>query len=331
MSATGPSLPREVGESIWQVEGPAEGPRLMVLGGVHGNELTGIEVVKALREAFETGRLTIQRGALVLALGNLEAISLGTRGTGDRNLNRMFNPERLKGPPDGTYEDSRARVLRPFLEQADVLLDIHSTNIPSVPFVSCQASKRHERVYRWLDCETVVDDSDHILAGDPATTDEFVDLAGGIGICFESGLAADVSRVGRIVGSVSDLLLDLGICGQDEPGRAVSPQTPVIGSSPGSEFRRPVTYRLVERILLTAAGFRWADNVGSHYFQALKPGDLIGYHGDVEVRAEGSRVIVFPSLKEHWKLGEPVCCLAVVDESADGPDHTPPSTTAGSP
>ena len=43
----------------------------------------------------------------------------------DEDLNRVWNPDVLNGPRI-TAETSRARELRPFIDEADFLLDIHS-------------------------------------------------------------------------------------------------------------------------------------------------------------------------------------------------------------
>lgn len=48
----------------------APGPTAAIVGGMHGNELAGIDTVKAIAEMFGSGGRRLRRGRLLLALGN---------------------------------------------------------------------------------------------------------------------------------------------------------------------------------------------------------------------------------------------------------------------
>jgi predicted deacylase len=54
----------------------------------------------------------------------------------DEDLNRVWADEQLFGPRDST-ELRRARALRPFVDAADVVLDIHSMSEPCRPLMVC--------------------------------------------------------------------------------------------------------------------------------------------------------------------------------------------------
>ena len=111
--------------------GLAPGPRLLVLGAVHGNEVCGARAVAQLIEELDSGALAIQRGTLSLVpVTNPLAYQLGQR-TGDRNLNRNMAPSAI--PQD--FEDKIANVLCPLLDAHDVLLDLHSFHTGGAPFV----------------------------------------------------------------------------------------------------------------------------------------------------------------------------------------------------
>jgi predicted deacylase len=114
------------------------GPHVMVNALTHGNEICGAIVVdRLLREAVRP-----TRGKLTLAFANVEAFSrfdpanpYATRFI-DEDFNRVWTPRVLDGPRD-TTEMRRARQLRPFVEAADYLLDIHSMLEPSPPVMIC--------------------------------------------------------------------------------------------------------------------------------------------------------------------------------------------------
>jgi predicted deacylase len=111
--------------------GLAPGPRLLVLGAVHGNEVSGSKGIAQVLDAIDRGVLTIERGSVTFVpVTNPLAHQLNRR-IGDRNLNRNMAPSAI--PQD--FEDRIANVLCPLLEAHDVLLDLHSFHTGGVPFV----------------------------------------------------------------------------------------------------------------------------------------------------------------------------------------------------
>lgn len=286
----------EIGSGIWQAAGTQHGTHIVVLGGVHGDEKTGIEVIKFLHDTFEKDGMKIEKGKLTLILGNEEAIKLGKRGTTpDHNLNRMFSDKHLAGPVLDFYESRRAHELAPILKSADISLDIHSTSVPTVPFLPCAFSLRHEKVYRWFDAGIVLADPDFVLGGQRSTTDEYVDYCGGVGICFETGYANDTSRLPAVTRGILNLLADQGLIKSPQPLMPPKPNYKV--------------YRLTRKIILTEAGFRYIKGFPQS-FQEVRKGELIGYHGDVPEIAEEDGVIAFPRASDQWMLGHDILFLA---------------------
>jgi len=101
------------------------GPRLMVLGGVHGNETCGSVGIERVVSQFDKGELTLLRGQLTLVpVANPLARRQLTR-EGERNLNRMFRPT-AAGKTPADYEARITDLLCPLLDRHEVLLDLHS-------------------------------------------------------------------------------------------------------------------------------------------------------------------------------------------------------------
>ena len=116
---------------VHQYLGLQPGPRLIVLGAVHGNETCGTTAMREVIEAFDQGRLTLRRGQLTLVpITNALAYARHAR-EGERNLNRKLVPPAI--PQD--FEDRVARVLCPLLRAHEVLLDLHSFHTAGEPFV----------------------------------------------------------------------------------------------------------------------------------------------------------------------------------------------------
>jgi predicted deacylase len=111
--------------------GLGKGPRLIVTGAVHGNETCGTKAIRRVMEEIDSGKLLIAAGSVTFVpVTNPLAYQLERR-SGDRNLNRNLFPN--ANPQD--FEDQVANWLCPLLAQHDVLLDLHSFNAESEPFV----------------------------------------------------------------------------------------------------------------------------------------------------------------------------------------------------
>ena len=316
-----------IGEAIWKSVGAKPGPTVVLFGGTHGNELTGIEVVKKMRDAIESKQLMIESGTFYLILGNPRAIERNTRGSEDHaDLNRCFKRDVLDSVPsslgkggDGggsvSYEFGRAKEIARILVDANISIDLHATNKPSVPFLCCLADDKHEQVYRWFDCDRVLADPRYILANEPVTTDEFLDLQGGTGVCYETGFVGDLTRVDIVYENVLNVLRDQKMIANTAP----SPFEAVRGSEEPSGSRRgegggrgvaKQVFELVECVYLTEAGFTFADGFGNGSFVEFIKGQTIGYVGENIFAPDFDGVIVFPKLPEFQALGKPVVYLA---------------------
>jgi len=65
------------------------GPRVLLLGGVHGDEKAGVLALERLAAEFASGRLSLARGQLTIAPRvNAEAVARGVHFV-DENLNRI--------------------------------------------------------------------------------------------------------------------------------------------------------------------------------------------------------------------------------------------------
>jgi predicted deacylase len=111
--------------------GLGQGPRLIIMGATHGNEICGTKAILRVMEEIDSGKLRVAAGSVTFVpVVNPLAYAKGQR-SGDRNLNRNLFPK--ENPQD--FEDHVANWLCPLLAQHDVLLDLHSFNADSQPFV----------------------------------------------------------------------------------------------------------------------------------------------------------------------------------------------------
>jgi predicted deacylase len=115
---------------IHQYAGLQPGPRLVILGAVHGNEVCGTRAIERLIVELDKGTLRIERGTLTLVPVTNPLAYQQKQRQGDRNLNRNLRPNAVPGD----FEDRIANVLCPLLEAHDVLLDLHSFHTGGQPF-----------------------------------------------------------------------------------------------------------------------------------------------------------------------------------------------------
>ena len=123
------------------------GPNVMVQALTHGNEICGAIALDWLLDEVAHDRWRPLCGRLVLAFANVEAYArFDPRNPYpsrlvDEDYNRVWDDQQLFGSRD-SVELRRARVLRPFVDEADLLLDIHSMSDPCRPLMVCgQADK----------------------------------------------------------------------------------------------------------------------------------------------------------------------------------------------
>ena len=293
--------------------GLAPGPKLLVLGAVHGNEVCGALAIEQLLRDIESGALAIERGTLTLVpVTNPLAHQLGQR-TGDRNLNRNMAPSAI--PQD--FEDRIANVLCPLLEAHDVLLDLHSFHTGGAPFVMIGPQDNtgdlepfshaaeemqlalHTGPYRilegWLDTyarglkrrlaaattgsgrsQTLVTDTNYGVG-----TTEYMRSRGGYGVTLECGQHDDPKGVAVAKHAIEQTLALLGMT-----ATALAPLAPAA----------------MEREILRLIDVTDRDDVADRFvrewrsFDVVKAGDVIGTRkSGQEVKAPADGFVVFPN------------------------------------
>lgn len=123
------------------------GPHVVLIAIMHGNELAGaIALDRLLR-----GALRPARGRLTFGFANLAAFErfdpkdpVSSRYV-EEDLNRVWDRNWLSGSRR-SLELDRAREMRPLVETADVLLDLHSMLWPSDPLILCGATEKGRRL-----------------------------------------------------------------------------------------------------------------------------------------------------------------------------------------
>ncbi|KAG6953827.1 hypothetical protein JG688_00012629 [Phytophthora aleatoria] len=309
--------------------GAGDGPDVTLVGGVHGNERIGVKVLDVLRLALlgaaplsTANNLfpRITRGSVTLVYGNPRAQRIGKRGSEPHaDLNRCFPRNLLEIPEsklDSSYEHHRAKKLAPLFASSDLLVDLHSTNKPSPPFVRLsgydKVPSQLMEISGRLPTKMLLLDPKHLIGdGNVALTDEFVGVHGGLGICYESGLASDLSqaKIDSITRSVLQILhYDMeAIEFVDADGQIRSSENVMVNEVVDVvDVSVRDVYEIAQVFKLTSSGFRWADGVGEENFQRIPAGKPIGFVGSEPFTVNYDSHIVFPKIPALWKVDAPL-------------------------
>ncbi len=156
------------------------GPHVLVCALTHGNEICGAIALDRLLRAGVRPR----RGVLTLAFDNVAAYRefdprypIASRYI-DEDFNRLWHPATLDGERR-SVELERARALRPIVDEADFLLDLHSMQYATAPLMLAGLLPRSRELARRVGIpELIMCDAGHAAGprmrdyggfGDPAS------------------------------------------------------------------------------------------------------------------------------------------------------------------
>ncbi len=103
--------------------------KVALVGGTHGNELTGVRLVEQIQRSKDVPKHSFELKTL---LANNLAIKADRRYL-EKDLNRCFTQEQLNSPQDESLENKRAKEIRAFLgarnstQAQDLIIDVHNT------------------------------------------------------------------------------------------------------------------------------------------------------------------------------------------------------------
>ena len=182
----------------YEATGAADGPRLCVLGGVHGCEYSGIAAVSRFMRGLDTSMLSGTIVAVPIVSPAMFAGRAAFLSPADgKNPNRCF-----PGDPDGTYSDQLAHhVFTELIAPSDALVDVHGGDLvealePFTLFDASPVADRAEALARAYGLRYVIRGAEQRIegttsaaaadAGIPGITPE----AGGCGLMEEDAIRA---------------------------------------------------------------------------------------------------------------------------------------------
>jgi predicted deacylase len=260
------------------------GPHVVLIALTHGNELAGAIVLdRMLREGMSPriGKLTFGF-ANIAAFARFDAANPVASRFVEEDLNRVWDDIQLFGVRR-SLELDRAREIRPLIDTADFVLDLHSMLWPSDPLLLCGTTAQGRRLALAVGTPAMVV-ADHGHAGGKRLIDygRFTEAACPAAcILVEAGQHWETETIAQMQASIAALLGHTGLMAAVPRRGAAKPRF--------AEVSHVVTAK-TNRFVFTRP-YRGGDVI-------RKSGTLIAHDGDTEIRTPyGDCLLIMPSQK----------------------------------
>ena len=268
---------------------PAPGPHVLLLALTHGNEIAGAIALDRLLAAGVRPLL----GRLTFGFVNLAAFDRFDPGQPtlsrfvDEDMNRVWDAAVLDGTRR-SVELERAREIRPLLESADLLLDLHSMLWPSDPLILCGPTAKGRALARAVGVpDLVVADRGHVGGRRIIDHSRFTDPATApTAILVEAGQHWATGTVDTVLACIAGLLRHAGTV----PGHPALP-------APAQAVPSPRLAEVTMTVTATTAGFAFVQPWRGGEVVARR-NTLIAQDGATEIRTPyDDCLLVMPSLR----------------------------------
>lgn len=152
----------KVSRVIGLVEGIEEGPRVVAIGGMHGNEPAGVEALQQVMENLKAKQRHF-KGKLLALRGNIPALQHKVRYI-DEDMNRIWFPsiiEKVRRRPKEQLESNERRQMKDLLDildaympgpadQPTIFADLHSFSAEGNMFAITARKKAHIHLFARL-------------------------------------------------------------------------------------------------------------------------------------------------------------------------------------
>ena len=277
-------------EYVTTFDSGVSGPRVLVTALTHGNEICG---AIALDRLFSAG-LRPRQGKLTLAFDNVAAYRSFDRRYPvvsrfvDEDFNRLWDEATLDGPRQSA-ELAWARALRPFVDAADFLLDIHSMQYATAPLMLAGTLDRSVALSRMVGIpELIMCDAGHAAGKRMRDYGDFADPASArTALLIEAGQHWQ-NRAAEVATDVMlRFLIAVGTLTRDDAA-------PLAGPDFDAHPQQRVI-EVTEAVTITSDKFEFVDDFRG--LEVLSPkGTLIGHDNGREVRTPyDDCVLIMPS------------------------------------
>jgi len=267
----------------------ADGPRVVIFAGVHGDEVSGIHAIEKVFFDLFVGRPTLLRGTLTLVRANELALAAERRYL-KHNLNRLFREDYPPSIDRDSYEFQRAQELKAILEKCDYFFDLHSAPFAQAPFI---VAERHVLgLFAKLGIPRIMTGWSNFSAGAiGGDAENYANAHGAKSATLESGSHFDKRSNDVAYRSVIAFLSLLEMI----PG-------------PDAQAAGPLEIADVYSVVIKEADdFHYCGAIDN--FRALAKGEPFAFQKGHPLTVQEDSYLLIPMRPEETKVGEEVCYL----------------------
>jgi succinylglutamate desuccinylase len=199
---------------IGELGGKEKGPLIILIGGLHGNELTGIKAIERVFKKINDDKLEIH-GKIIGLKGNKKAIDKKERYI-DYDLNRCWTAEHIQHLSDSHFvfaEDEEVLELNNVFEGLSsfeatqrVCVDLHTTSSDNGNFIVVPEVTSDDAVIEALKLPLILDLEKHIKG----TLLKYLTRKGYLAFAFEGGLIGSEVAIELHTAGIWEILLASG-------------------------------------------------------------------------------------------------------------------------
>ncbi|PRP93835.1 aspartoacylase [Enhygromyxa salina] len=276
-------------------EGVAPGPTLVIIGGIHGNEPSGVIALQRVLHELRRRRIPVQGRLLGLA-GNMRALAHNARFM-TRDLNRGWFPDHLARLRDQAHsedspEDVEQRELLKIFDRLDetfdhplVVMDLHSFSAEGPPF-SVVADTLRNRPLAYELRAPIIFGLDEAVGG---TMLGYLADLGHVAVGFEGGQHDDPRTVENHVAAIWIALVANGLIAREELPELERCEARLAQAAAGLPRAVEIVYR---HPITPEDGFRM--DPGFHNFQDVRRNQRLAIDRDGEIGSPATGRVLMP-------------------------------------
>ncbi len=200
-------------DAVLTLDSGLPGPTASVVALTHGNEVTGVVTAQRVLQGLRDGALKQRSGRLQIVLANYEILQEADD-FDDLVRFKFEDMNRIWAKPGGSEHEHLAKErIRPYIEQSDHVIDLHSTNRAStaIGILMGYEAGRIEAMRRHLDTPYVLLEAEKFLNGMSLVEFHQNTRKSGLSLVIEAGQHFDFTTIETNVENTVNLLKHLDI------------------------------------------------------------------------------------------------------------------------
>lgn len=296
----------KISREIARIQGSKPGCNLIFIGGIHGNEPSGVLALNRVMQLIMPLK-PLLRGNVYALAGNLTALARGERFI-ISDLNRIWQADNVDRVRRMDYEP--AEIINEVEEQIEIwsyidelmtqnsgrfiFVDLHTTSGSSVPFITMSDTIMNRRFTRKLPVPVVIGIEEHLH--EPLLS--YVNDLGCVSMAFEAGQHTDPAAVSNHESMIWLSLVQAGIIQKVEVPRYHDVYKSLSHNAKGNNDVYAINFR--QNI---NSGEKFAMLEGFENFEKIKQGQKLAVLDGQDITARENGLIFMPLYQDKGNDG----------------------------